>query len=273
VFLLQQIAIMHPLSLPLWLSGLVFLFTPRGKQYRPFGWIYLVLFLLFMLQHAKNYFLAPMYPILFAAGTIAMQHFASSRGWHWLGWLRNNYTPFLVIGGLILAPLALPVLPVNVLATYVRAMGVTNVKSETSDTGILPQHFADRFGWEELATTMSDVYRSLPAEDQAKACIYVRSYGEAGALEFYSSKYALPPVISGQNNYHLWGPGSCTGEVVIHMGHSNIDHLKQEFAGVQLAAVHRCQYCMPFENDVPIFLCRGIKIPIEQIWPQARFFE
>ncbi len=84
VFLLQQIVIMHPISLPLWLSGLVFLFMQKGKQYRPFGWMYLVLFLIFMLQHAKNYFLAPFYPLLFASGTIAMQQFASSRGLHWL---------------------------------------------------------------------------------------------------------------------------------------------------------------------------------------------
>src|SRR5512133_176247 len=151
VFLLQQIAIMHPISLPLWLSGLVFLFTQKGKQYRPFGWMYLVLFLIFMLQHAKNYFLAPFYPLLFASGTIAMQQFANSGGWHWLGWLRRNYIPFLVIGGMLLAPLTIPMLPLNALVTYVRALGGTNVKSENFDTGILPQNFADRFGWEEMA--------------------------------------------------------------------------------------------------------------------------
>src|SRR6266498_5259100 len=182
VFLLQQILIMHPLSLPLWLSGLVFLFTQKGKQYRPFGWMYLVLFLIFMLQHAKNYFLAPFYPLLFASGTIAMQQFATSRGWHWLGWLRRNYIPFLVIGGILLAPLTIPMLPLNTLVAYVHALGGTNVKSENSDTGILPQNFADRFGWEELAATMNDVYHSLPVEDQPRACIVTSNYGEAGAL-------------------------------------------------------------------------------------------
>lgn len=273
VFLLQQVAIMHPISLPLWLSGLVFLFTQNGKHYRLFGWMYLVLFIIFMLQHVKNYFLAPFYPLLFASGTIAMQQFASSRGWHWLGWLRTNYIPFLVIGGILLAPLTIPVFALNALIPFVRAMGGTNVKSENTDTGILPQNFADRFGWEELAVTMSDVYHSLPAQDQAKACIYTSNYGEAGALQFYSSKYDLPPVISGHNNYYLWGPGSCTGEVLIYLGQANIDDLKQGFADVQQVAANKCQYCMPFENDVPIFLCRGIKVPIEQDWPRTKFYQ
>ena len=273
VFLLQQVAIMHPISLPLWLSGLVFLFTQRGKPYRLFGWMYLLLFLIFMLQHAKDYFLAPFYPLLFASGTVAMQQFASSRGWRWLGWLRTNYIPFLAIGGIVLAPLAIPILPLDVQVAYVRVMGGTNVKSENADTGILPQIFADRTDWEELAVTMSNVYHSVPAGDQAKACIFTSNYGEAGALQFYSSKYDLPPVISGHNNYFLWGPGNCTGEVLIYLGQANVDDLKQGFADVQQVAVNKCQYCMPYENDLPIFLCRGIKVPIEQAWPQTKFIQ
>jgi hypothetical protein len=213
------------------------------------------------------------YPLLFASGTVAMQQFASSRGWHWLGWLRTHYIPFLVIGGIVLAPLAIPLLPVNVLVAYVRAMGGTNVKTETADSGILPQHFADRFGWEELAVSMSNVYHSVPAQDRAKACIFTSNYGEAGALQFYSSKYELPPVISGHNTYYVWGPGNCTGEVLIYVGQATIADLKQGFADVQQVAVTTRQYCMPYENDVPIFLCRGIKMLIKQAWPQTKVIQ
>jgi 4-amino-4-deoxy-L-arabinose transferase-like glycosyltransferase len=271
-FLLQQVVIMHPISLPLWLSGLVFLFTQKGKPYRLFGWMYLFLLFMFMLQGVKNYFLAPFYPVLFASGTVAMQQFASSRVWRWLGWLRVNYIPFLVIGGVVVAPMAIPMLPLNFHLAYMRVMGGTSQQTEVFDSGIFPQNFADRFGWEEMAATMSDVYHSLPAEDQAKACIFTLNYGEAGALQFYSSKYDLPPVISGHNNYYLWGPGSCTGEVVIYLSWTDVDDLEQVFADVQQVAVNKCQYCMPFENDLPIFLCRGIKVPIEQAWPQTKFF-
>jgi 4-amino-4-deoxy-L-arabinose transferase-like glycosyltransferase len=270
VFLLQQVAVMHPMTLPVWLGGLVFLFTQSGKPYRLFGWMYLLLFLIFMLQHAKYYFLAPFYPILFACGAVALQQFASSRRWHWLRWPRASYVLFLVIGGIVLAPLAIPILPLNVQVAYVRVMGGTSVKFENVDSGILPQYFADRFGWEELAVNMSEVYHSLLAGDQAKDCIFTSNYGEAGALQFYSAKYDLPPVISGHNNYYLWGPGNCTGEVLIYLGQANIDVLKQRFADVQQVAVNKCQYCMPYENNLPIFLCRGIKVTVEQAWPQTK---
>ena len=173
----------------------------------------------------------------------------------------------------LLAPLPASMLPLDAHVAYMRVMGGTAQKTEKFDTGIFPQNFADRFGWEELAATMSDVYHALPPEDQAKACIFTSNYGEAGALQFYSSKYDLPPVISGHNNYYFWGPGSCTGEVVIYLGRTNIDDLKQGFTDVQQVAVNKCQYCMPYENDLPIFLCRGIKAPIEQAWPTTKYFQ
>ena len=273
VFLFQQVIIMQPVSLPLWLSGLVFLFTRNGKKYRLFGWMYLCLMLIFMLQNAKNYFLAPFYPVLFASGTLAMRQFASSRGWQWLGWLRANYIPFLVIGGIISAPMAIPVLPLNAHLAYMRLMGGLSQKTERFDSGLLPQNFADRFGWEELAVTLSGIYRSLPAEDRAKACILTSNYGEAGSLQFYSTEYDLPPVISGHNNYFLWGPGGCTGQVIIYLGRTGVDDLKLVFAGVQQVAATHCQYCVSYENDLPIYLCRGIKAPIEQAWPKTKSFQ
>jgi hypothetical protein len=80
-------------------------------------------------------------------------------------------------------------------------------------------------------------------------------------------------VISGHNNYYLWGPGSCTGEVILYVGQSNVEDLKQGFTEVQQVGINKCQYCMPYENDLPIFLCRGIKMPIEQTWPQTKVFQ
>jgi hypothetical protein len=132
-------------------------------------------------------------------------------------------------------------------------------------------YFRDEFYY--LAATLSDVSHSLAVEDQAKACIFTSNYGEAGALQFYSSRYDLPPVIGGHNNYYLWGPGNCTGEVILYLGHANVDDLKQGFADVQQGTVNKCRYCMPYENKLPIFLCRGIKMPIELTWPPDSLFQ
>ena len=268
-FLLQQILIMHPLTLPLWAMGLVYFFSKRGAPYRPFGWMYVVLFLIFMLQHAKNYFLAPIYPVLFAAGAVFFDQFAATSR---RAWWKPAYVILLVISGIVIAPLAIPVLPVQATVRYVQSFSGTNVQSEKFDTGVLPQHFADRFGWEEMASAAAKVYHSLSAEDQANACIFAGNYGEAGALEFYGPRFGLPHVISGHNNYYIWGPDGCSGETVILIDAGNLEDLRQVFSDVQEVSRTRCEYCMPYENDRPIYVAHGLKSPLEQLWPGVKSF-
>ena len=82
----------------------------------------------------------------------------------------------------------------------------------------LPQNFADRYGWREMVAAVNEAYTSLTPEEQAKACILTKNYGEAGAMEYYGRELGLPRAISGHNSYFLWGPQGCTGEVLISVG-------------------------------------------------------
>jgi hypothetical protein len=224
----------------------------------------------FIIQHAKNYFLAPMYPILFAAGAVLFEQLVQAGQ---RAWLKRGYIVFLVAGGLLVSPMAIPVLPLEAHLAYMRIMSGTYAKSESFETGVFPQHFADRFGWEDLAAQVGNVYHALPPADQSHACIFTGNYGEAGALEFYSLRYGLPPVISGHNNYYIWGPRSCTGEVVIVVGGGSLDDLKQTFLDVQSAGQTKCDYCIPYENNLPIYIARGLKTPLEQLWPGVKTFQ
>jgi hypothetical protein len=273
-FVLQQILIMHPFTFPLWAMGLLYYFSKRGAIYRPFGWMYIVLLLIFMLQHAKNYFLAPIYPVLFAAGAVSFERIVETGRRAWLkSTYRYVYVILLVIGGIVIAPLAVPVLPLQATISYVRSMSGTDVKSEKFDTGILPQHFADRFGWEEMAAATTEVYHSLSTADQASACIFTGNYGEAGALEFYGPRYGLPHVISGHNNYYIWGPDGCSGETVILVGAGDLEDLRQVFSDVQEVGRTQCEYCMPYENHLPIYVAHGLKASLEQLWPGVKSFQ
>jgi hypothetical protein len=269
-FILQQILIMHPFTLPLWLMGLIYFFSKRGETYRPFGWMYLVLLIIFMLQHAKNYFLAPIYPVLFAGGAVSFEQMVEVNR---RLWLKPAYVTLLVIGGLIIAPAAIPILPLQAHLAYMRATSGSSVKSEKFETGVFPQHFADRFGWEDMAAKVADAYHSLPPEDQADACIAAGNYGEAGALEFYAPRYGLPHVISGHNNYYIWGPDDCTGKTVIAIGVGNAEDLKQVFADVKQVSETHCDYCMPYENNLPIYVAHGLKMPLAQVWPSVKSFQ
>src|SRR5215217_4143039 len=84
-FLIEQIVTMQPPTLPMWLAGLYYyLFSRDGRRYRALGWIYVVLFVLFVVQNARFYFLAPAYPMLFAAGAVVFERFVRRRRWGWL---------------------------------------------------------------------------------------------------------------------------------------------------------------------------------------------
>jgi 4-amino-4-deoxy-L-arabinose transferase-like glycosyltransferase len=142
-FLTEQIVTMNPLTLPIWALGLYYyLFSSAGKPYRMLGWIYVVLFALFAIQNAKFYFLAPVYPALFAAGGLTIERFVQR--WRW-GWLKPGYVAILLISGIVIAPLTVvPILPVETLASITGTAGNDAViKQENREVAQLPQNFAD----------------------------------------------------------------------------------------------------------------------------------
>lgn len=267
-FVSQQILIMNPLTLPLWLAGLGwYLFSREGKTYRPLGIAYGVLFVALMLTQAKNYFLAPAYPMLLAAGAVVFERFA---GWPRWNWMQPFYVSLVLISSVLIAPMALPVLPVEMVARYAAPLGGdAGVKSERLATAELPQHFADRFGWENLAATVARVYQALPPEDRARACIFAVNYGETGAINFFGKALGLPPAISGHNQHFLWGPGGCTGEVLITVGIPKQD-LVGIFDSVTTGDIAACQYCMPYESYLPVLVSRKLNVPLKGFWPRVR---
>ncbi|GAK61713.1 glycosyl transferase family protein [Candidatus Vecturithrix granuli] len=263
-----QILGMHPFTLPIWLSGLYayFGFKPL-RRFQIFGWIYIAVFLfLFFNGASRDYYLAPAYPMLFAAGAIVIEQLTRYRR---RPWLKPLSLILLLIGGLITLPLVLPVLPVETYIRYQAKLGIAPSSEEKTALGQLPQHYADRYGWPEMAAAVARVYQSLSPQEQAICGIFIENYGEAGAIDFFGTQYGLPRAISGHNNYWLWGPGEASGEVMIHVG-GNLTQLQQIYTDVRQAAVFTCEYCMPYENNLPIYIGRGLRQPLDEIWPLAK---
>ena len=270
-FLLEQIVTMQPPTLPLWIAGLYFyLFARDGRPVRVLGWVYVVLFALFLIQNARFYFLAPAYPMLFAAGALMAERLLRRRNW---GWIKPAYVVILAVSGIVVAPLTVvPVLPVETLARITGAVGGdAGVQIETREVALLPQNFADRFGWRKMTATVAEVYDDLPADQQDKACILTGNYGEAGAIDFFGPAHGLPNAISGHNSYYLWGPGDCTGEVVISVG-VPLDLLQEEFGSVERKATVRCGYCMPDENGLPVYVNKEPRMPLKEAWPKFKHY-
>jgi 4-amino-4-deoxy-L-arabinose transferase-like glycosyltransferase len=192
-FIVDQTMLVNPILFPLWAGGLVWLFwNNTGKQFRILGWIYILLLVAFIVLKAKNYYVAPAYSMLFAAGAVAFENLTCER----MRWGRPAYVVAIVVVTCLLAPLSVPVLsPENYIA-YQKALGLEPLKAENQPTGPLPQHFADEFGWEEMAREVGRVYNGLSPEQRAKTAIFANSYGQAGAIDFFGKKYGLPKAIS-----------------------------------------------------------------------------
>jgi hypothetical protein len=133
----------------------------------------------------------------------------------------------------------------------------------------LPAHFADMFGWPELARDVADVYHRLPVPDRSRAVIYARNFGEAAAIDCFGPRYGLPKAVSGNHSYFLWGPGERKGDVVVTVG-DRLEDLKQTCADVRIALVHLHPHALPVESPIPIGVCRGLPAPLPEMWPRLR---
>lgn len=267
-FIVDQAMLMNPILFPLWVGGLGWLCLSRnGSRYRILGWIYALLLVAFIVLKGKNYYLAAAYPMLFAAGAIAFEYLTRERA----RWSRGIYVGLIVIVTCLLAPMAAPVLSPETYVRYQETLGLEPPKAENQPTGPLPQHFADEFGWEDMAKEVARVYNALPPEQRAKTAIFANSYGQAGAIDFFGGKYGLPKSISNHQSYWLWGPRDYTGESVIVLGSDGTGD-REHFATVETAGKTFHPYSRRDEH-FDIFLCRDLNTTLQKLWPKAKKYD
>ncbi len=291
----------------------------RGR-YRIFGWAYLVMLITFIVLKGKNYYLAPAYPILFAAGAVAFERITSRsptasgsdrvksptsnvqgqlntgtvgvspadrgssptpgspagqpgwggtvrEGFRW-AWTRWAYVVIIILVAAALAPLSLPILSPETYIRYQNTLGVEPPKAENQNTGPLPQHFADEFGWEEMTRAVAEVYKRLPPDERAQTAIFANSYGQAGAIDFFGAKYGLPKAISNHQNYWYWGPRNYTGVIVIVLG-SDGEGDREHFKTVEVVGRTYHPYSRRDEH-FDIFLCRDLNQNLQTLWPNIK---
>ena len=268
-FFLAQLPEIHPLNALVWLPGLIFLLVSRaGRPWRALGIIYVAALVIFALQHSKPYYLGPAYPMLLAAGGVAWE------AWSQAGrraWLRPALCALLALGGAVVAPLVVPLLPVETLVAYQRALGAAPSAAENHSLGPLPQHFADRFGWREMTDAVARAYAALPIDERGSALIVASNYGEAGALNYHGRAHGLPRAVSQHNNFYLWGPGRADARVVITVGLPAED-LAEAFESVVPAARFESPWAMPYETRHPVHVCRGLRLPLDEAWRRGKSF-
>jgi hypothetical protein len=276
-FFVAQFAMLGPLNVLVWMTGIVALLRQRSiKEGRWFGITFLAFYILMDAIHAKDYYLEGIYPALFAAGGIAWEHrYASSRGVQ-----QGRLFAFpvlqtvLVLTGALILPMASPVLRPAEWVRYTSALHLHTTQSETSATGPLPQFFADRFIWDEQVALVDRAFRTLTPAEQQRVCIFGTDYGEAGAIDLLSRIHhlGLPPALSGQNSYWTWGTHGCDTNLVIAVVPDTPEQLAAKYQSVTLIGDPENPYAMPFERRRHIYLLRS-RLPSAPFhWEDERFY-
>jgi len=269
-FFLAQILTLTPYSVLLWGTGVLWLlFAKAARAFRFLGVFYPIFLALMMALHAKDYYLVPAYPVFFAAGAVAW--FAWAQRVVWRNVLIGTYVAVTLVGLVLFFPLSVPVLPPQQFLAYTEKLHFKPKESETHAATLLPQFYADRFGWQDLVAQVAGIYNALPPEERAVTGILTANYGQAGAIDVLGEKYGLPPAISGHQNYWLWGPRGYTGEEMIVVNNATPEEMRATYKSCTVAGVRNDPYAMPWEHG-SIYLCRGRKTSYQAGWNDLKHY-
>jgi len=256
-FVKQQILVMGPMLFFVWLPGLVWLL--RKRMWRVLGLTFAFFFVLMEISHAKDYYLFPIYPILFAGGALAIEEWLTNRA----AWTRAALIAAILIWSLPLVPMATWMLSPEHLLAYQSAIGIKPAKQEVHHESLLIQPVADQFGWPEMAREVAAIYNSLPPAERAQTGIFAGNYGEAGAINQFGPQYGVPRAWSRHQNHWYWGPPpqAYSNLIVIQWSREDVQDNCTSFQAFE----HYQRFGMGEENT-PIYLCRGAKFDIQKIW-------
>jgi len=265
-FIGRQIVDIHPILFPVWLTGAVWMLWSR--RWRVLGLTFVVFFVLMELMHGKEYYLFPIYPMMLAAGAVAMAGWlARMRSAALATGMRVAITAVIAIAMAVFLPIGAWMLSPEHYIAYTRVIGFMPKQIETHERALLPQSMADQFGWPELVAQIAGIYDSLPPAERAKTGIIAGNYGEAGSVDLWGPKYGLPKAISGHQNYWYWGPPKEHYEnfIVIEWSEQDVKDNCTSYQGFP----HESEWGMDEENT-PIYLCMDAKFDLQKQWAELK---
>lgn len=248
-FLLDQVRVAsNPVAFPLAIVGLIAVL--QSRRFRMLAWMALVPLALFFLAEGRGYYAAPIYPTLFAAGSVITGQLAETRR-------RIAYAVVaaLFVLGCAVVPIAVPLAPPST-RFFKIASSINN-------------DLREEIGWPELAHEVDRIRASLPPEERALSAALCANYGEAGAI----SLYGHTPVLSGVNSFWARGYGDPPPRTLIVLGFERAT-LERRFAEVTLAGRIPNPYGLENEESQrpEIYVCRGLLEPWPEFWRRLRSF-
>lgn len=267
-FFFQQTLLAGTLSATIWIAGLIaFFISPQLKAYRVLGWSSLICYFSFFFLHGKVYYLAPIYPMLLAAGAVILE---SALHQPRLLWLKPAIAVVLVAAGAYFAPIVVPIFSPDKFLTYAKTLPFKLPVMEHSHArAALPQWYADQFGWNEIVAETAVAWNQLAPGERADCGVFAQDYGQAGAIDVLGRRYGLPPSLSGHQTWFLWGPRGYSGNCMIVLDDSRetLESLWRDVRYVGRSADN--PYAL--ETNLDVFICRGSKFgTLTELWPQLK---
>jgi 4-amino-4-deoxy-L-arabinose transferase-like glycosyltransferase len=249
------------LSFPLWIAGLYFCLRSReGRNFRALGWMFIVSLALFLIAKGRGYYLAPAYPMLYAAGGVWGERWLSTLSVGRAQAVRAAVSAGLALGILGAMAVALPLAPIH--SAWFRFADRVNLT------------LRDEIGWEDLVSTLAQVRDSLPPESRAHLGILAENYGEAGAINLYGPNRGLPRAISGVNSSWERGYGDPPPQTLIVVGFPRA-FVQANFDSCTLAAQNTNSLGVVNEETTErrdIFLCGPPKAGWPQFWRDFQYY-
>jgi len=245
------------------LIGTAGLFLDRDlRRYRAVAWIAIAAFAVLAALKGKSYYVGPIYPVLYAAGAVTLQHVANVR-------LRRvaygTVAGLVIVYGVFSLPFGLPILPPPLMARYAAATGLTTaVTTNKGEVLPLPQDYGDMLAWRELVESAARVYHDLPPSDKARTVVFGANYGETGALDLYGPPLGLPHPVSMAGSFYFFGPGDEPGDVMLFVG-MEPEWIDDACPDAEVAVRVTAEWTVE-ENDVPVILCRAPTMTVQEMW-------
>lgn len=253
----------NPLSLPLWTVGLsLCLFSASMRRFRPLGWMFLVTFILFLLNKGRGYYTGPAYVMLLAAGCARFEAWFEKLGGKkrqiGYGLLWTTQVAGSLIGILLMKP-----------------VGAINSALWELRYDVSGDLFVEMVGWQELTAQVFDVYQSIPAAEKTRTVILAGNYGEAGALDLYGDAYGLPRIITGSNSMWYRGFGEPEPETVIVVGFEG-DYARHFFNSCQFSGTVTNSFNVQNEETIhhnSLYICREPRRPWSEMWREMQWYQ
>ncbi len=262
-FSLEQIAFTNPVLAPLWILGIVT--ALRTPALRFIGIAALGTLAVAIALEAKGYYVIGAYGSLLAVGATAFERASES-----LRAARGIAIAAVLATATLVLPLAAPVLPVDTLIAYSRALHLTG--NHGTAARLIQPLFAEEFGWQRLAEDVARAYERIPASQRARTAIYADTYADAGAIDRFGPALHLPPAISSQNAYWLWGMRGYDMRSVLAIGASRQRRLFAAYATCTRVGSTFDRYRAVVEGPTPIFFCTHPRMPRAALWRSLRWY-